>query len=228
MSNRFFYSAILISLALHLAVISFLSYEREKILPKRKKTAEITYQKIKVTQSKPKPIERKPIKIEQKEESVKKEVEVLAHKPMDFNPMQPDGVKAPSRLIKDLDMEKKVMSGPENFMKERKIEVPMLKIEKITNQKYLGYNDRLHQRIQQRANEIVENIKTHAGDVYLTFVLKSDGTLLQTKIIEERSNADNYLKQLSLRIINESGPFAPFPKDLTYPELTFNIIISFK
>lgn len=227
MSNRFFYSAILVSLIIHLAVIVVLSAERAKLRTKRMKSPEIVYQQIHVTKPKPKEEVKAPIKIEKKEEIKTKNVEILSKKSRDFSPMQ-DSSKLSPKLIKDINQDKKILPSPNNIMKERKIEVPLLKSEKITNPKYLNYNDTIRYRIKQRAIEMVEELKLHPGDVYLTFVLKSDGTLLQAKIIEERSNADSYLKKLGLRIIQESGPFTPFPKDLSYPELTFNIIISFK
>jgi len=31
-----------------------------------------------------------------------------------------------------------------------------------------------------------------------------------------------------LRSIKDANPFPPFPKDLNYPELTFNVVISFE
>ena len=70
--------------------------------------------------------------------------------------------------------------------------------------------------------------KSDTGEVYLTFALSSDGALKQIKLIEGRTNATDYLRDIGLNSIQEASPFPPFPSDLSYPELTFNIAISFR
>ena len=66
------------------------------------------------------------------------------------------------------------------------------------------------------------------GEVYLTFILLSNGTLRDVKIIDEKTTANAYLRNLGLRSIKESNPFPSFPGDLTYPELTFSVVIAFE
>jgi len=111
---------------------------------------------------------------------------------------------------------------------ERRVTVPLFKTDKITNPKYLSYNENVRQRIRQQAYSYVDHPEFDAGEVYLTFVLISDGSLKQTKVIEDKTAANPYLRTIGLRSIKEANPFPPFPKDLNYPELTFNVVISFE
>ena len=111
---------------------------------------------------------------------------------------------------------------------KRHIDVPLLNSEKITNPNYLNYHDRVRSRIRDRAYFFVDHPDFRAGKVYLTFVLKSDGSLKAVQIIREKTQANDFLCGIGLRSIKESAPFPPFPPDLPYPELSFNIVISFE
>lgn len=111
---------------------------------------------------------------------------------------------------------------------EKRITVPVLKSEKITNPKYLSFSEGIRQKIRQRAFGFVNHPDFKAGEVYLTFVLDSSGKLQDVKIIDEKTHANDFLRDVGLKSVRESGPFAPFPKDLNYAELTFNVIISFE
>ena len=59
-------------------------------------------------------------------------------------------------------------------------------------------------------------------------MLSSDGSLKEIKIINNKTVANDYLRNVGLRSIKESSPFPAFPFDLKYPELSFNIVISFE
>ena len=108
----------------------------------------------------------------------------------------------------------------------RKISVPALHSEKINTPAYANYYQVVRERIKQRAylnySQLVD------GEVYLTFIVSADGNIGQVKIIEEKTSANEYLRNVVLKSVRESNPFPIFPKDLKYPELTFNVIISFQ
>ena len=111
---------------------------------------------------------------------------------------------------------------------KRLVAVPVLSSEKISNPRYLNYHDRIRNKIKDRAYFYIDDPNFQNGEVYLTFVLLSDGTLKAVQIINEKTTANDYLRSIGLRSIRESSPFPPFPADLKYPELSFNIVISFK
>ncbi len=122
---------------------------------------------------------------------------------------------------------KQFRDGPSLYGK-RQISVPLLKSEKITNPQYLNYHDRVRNKIKHRAYFYVDDPQFEAGEVYLTFVILSDGTLKKIKIINAKTHANHYLRGIGLRSIKESSPFPPFPRELKYPELSFNVVISFE
>jgi TonB family protein len=132
--------------------------------------------------------------------------------------LTPDGLKISER-------------GPDknrvlNPAMKKSVSVPMLESEKINNPSYQNYYSLVRARIRQRA--YFNYSEYYAGEVYLTFILNNDGSLKDIKIIEEKSSGGPYLRTVGLKSIKEATPFPPFPKELNYPELTFNVVISFQ
>lgn len=117
------------------------------------------------------------------------------------------------------------VSAPEG---KRHISVPFLKSEKISNPKYANYQNSIRNKIRNRAYLYVEHPEFRTGEVYLTFVIASDGSLRDMKIIDDKTRANNYLRGVVVRSMKEASPFPPFPQDLNYPELSFNVVISFE
>jgi hypothetical protein len=66
------------------------------------------------------------------------------------------------------------------------------------------------------------------GDVYLLFNLKSDGKLTRFDIDNTKSTKDKTLINIVASSLKQSSPFPQFPKELGLPDLSFNIVISFK
>jgi len=113
------------------------------------------------------------------------------------------------------------------FSTKSSISIPVLQAEKISNAKYMSYNERIRQKIKNRAYFYIDHPDFESGEVYLTFVLLASGELKEVQIIDAQSRGNEYLRGAGLRSIKESVPFPPFPGDLKYPELTFNVLISF-
>lgn len=137
-------------------------------------------------------------------------------------------VKGMTKQSVNLKIHKKQLFRIPMLEGKRHISVPLLKSEKITNPKYLNYHDRVRNKIKNRAYFYVDDPQFQAGEVYLTFVLLSNGTLKKIKIIDDKTQANNYLRSVGLRSIKESSPFPAFPLDLKYPELSFHVVISFE
>ena len=227
MINRFFYWAIVISLLIHVVLIIILSIEKARIKEKNERIVKVNYQHVQLPKPQPKKLEEKHVKVEKYQEPDFKNVDILSNKRMDFNPVQ-ESLKSSPKLVKDIDQGRKSLPDVAQFIPERKIEVPLLKSDKITNPKYLSYNENIRQKIQERAYSHIHDPDLESGEVYLTFVIDSSGKLTQVKIIPEKTKASSYLKDIGIRSIRDSSPFPPFPKDLNYPELTFNVVISFQ
>ena len=115
-----------------------------------------------------------------------------------------------------------------SLIEKRSISVPVVATQKITNPNYIGYNDRIRDKIRNRAYFYIDDPQFQQGEVYLTFIVTSDGNLKDLQIIGERTHANDYLRAVGLRSVKESSPFPPFPASLKYPELSFNVVISFQ
>ena len=108
----------------------------------------------------------------------------------------------------------------------KEVEVPMLKSEKINTPAYVTYYQIVRDRIRDRA--YANYTKLSVGEVYITFIIRADGSLDALQIMESKSAANDFLREVGLKSVQEAAPFPIFPNDLNYPELTFNIQISFQ
>jgi hypothetical protein len=228
MPNRIFYYGLTASLFLHFAVIICLSLwaARAQIFYKSLKKIEVTYHEIKN--------EREPV-----QDAAFKEVNVIKQPPrprdvdvvsrkMDMFPSMVNTIKDISKVEGKIDAPPKKNPEIKTLDIGRKITVPLLKAEKITNPKYLDYNQSIRAKIKQRAYSYVRHPGFESGEVYLTFVLASSGALSNIKVISGKTSANADLIGIGRSSVEESAPFPPFPEDLNYPELTFNVIISFE
>jgi len=109
---------------------------------------------------------------------------------------------------------------------KKKINLPAIEIAKIDNPSYISYYQVVREKIRRSAYENYTHNET--GEVYISFIIFNDGYLKEARLVEERTTAKEYLKSIALRSIKDSSPFPNFPKELDYPQLSFNIIISFE
>ncbi|MCM8779989.1 MAG: TonB family protein [Candidatus Omnitrophica bacterium] len=107
-----------------------------------------------------------------------------------------------------------------------KISLPPATSEKIRNPEYLNYYQVIRAKIKKAAYQ--RYIKMDTGQVYISFTVSNDGMLEDVRLIEESSVQNQYLWDIGLKSIRDASPFPPFPKELNYPQLSFNIIISFE
>ena len=216
MEERFFKYAILGSLILHATLFFRIYLSDEKVVVVDEKAA-VSYKL-----EKPKP----------------KVPDNLAEKVMAYEERPITALSAPSvpqPLISDaflqqgMDQFKMYERTPEKvkgLKVTKEVSVPMLKSEKINTPSYITYYQIVRERIRDRA--YTNYTKLSVGEVYLTFVIKADGELSDLQIMESRSQGNEFLRNVGMKSVQEAGPFPPFPKDLSYPELTFNVQISFQ
>jgi len=127
---------------------------------------------------------------------------------------------------KNISISKPEFIKPEVIAVKKKITLPRLEDEKITNPVYLNYYQILREKIKRAAYQNYTHLVN--GEVYLSFIILSNGQLKDIRINEEKSTTHTYLKDIAQKNIFESTPFPDFPKELSYPELSFNVIISFE
>lgn len=223
--NRIIYYALLGSCAIHLGFLGFSVFILLPSVKPRIKPMEILYhaKPIEKTEKKTARIESvSALKETRKAASI--ETKNLLEKPLSGSSLMKDKAS----LAKRIDIPDKQPVTMSNLVEKRSISVPVIASQKITNPMYVGYNDRIRDKIRNRAYFYIDDPQFQAGEVYLTFIVTSDGNLKDLQIIGERSRANDYLRAVGLRSVKESSPFPPFPSDLKYPELSFNILISFE
>ncbi|MDD4979940.1 MAG: hypothetical protein PHC54_01520 [Candidatus Omnitrophica bacterium] len=115
---------------------------------------------------------------------------------------------------------------PDIIAVKKKITLPPIDINKINSPSYITYYQMVREKIRRSAYQNYSRVEV--GEVYLSFVILSDGSLKETRLLQEKSSPIPYLREIALRSVKESSPFANFPKELDYPQLSFNVIISFE
>jgi len=109
---------------------------------------------------------------------------------------------------------------------KKKITLPALNDEKMTNPAYSNYYQMIREKIKRAAYHNYTHLLN--GEVYLSFTILNSGQLRSVKINPEKSTPHAYLKEIAKKSIHDASPFSRFPQDLDYPELSFNAIISFE
>ncbi len=226
LEDRVIYYALLASCLTHAIILAISFFLIPQNVKAKIKTVEIVYH------SKPKPkAEIRPAEIHRVADlkEARKPVRDLlsrsqTEKQLLSSSMMRDAVQPVAKA--DI-LDKQPIKMP-NLVEKRSISLPVLTAQKITNPQYLSYNDRIRDKIRNRAYFYIDDPKFEAGEVYMTFVVSSDGNLKDLQVINERSRANEYLREVGLRSIRESSPFPAFPPELRYPELSFNVVISFE
>lgn len=117
---------------------------------------------------------------------------------------------------------------PDVIAVKKKITLPPIPIDvdKINNPSYISYYQIVREKIRRAAYQNYS--RTEIGKVELSFVILSSGFLEKIQLAEEKSSSSPYLKEIALKSIKEASPFPNFPKELDYPQLSFNVVISFE
>jgi TonB family protein len=99
-------------------------------------------------------------------------------------------------------------------------------INKGSHSSYLGYYQIVREKVRRCAYR--NYLRKEEGRVYLAFAIASNGTLRDVRIMPTSSSGSTYLDEVAIKSIKDACPFPPFPRELNYPYLTFNVIISFE
>jgi hypothetical protein len=218
--DRFFSLALIVSLSLHSLSLLTLLFTQKQSPQKKFQKIEVVYQAAaaplpETAQGGPDP---QPLK----ERKATPSPQILAKKGNGPAALVKDMTKSPSAFKLHSKQPSKL-----NLHTKRQVSISV-GTDKITNPQYLSYQDRIRERISNRAHSYVDHPDFEVGTVQVTFILLADGNLKDVKIIDEKTKANDYLRSISLRSIKESSPFPVFPGELKYPELPFSIEISYE
>ncbi len=223
MNDRFFYYAIIVSLAAHAVVMThfFITRHKDDLW---KKPSEMFCSIVR-----PEPMPRdQPLVSVPLPGQMDRLVEVAKFPENGKVPQPPrlDPFFDESGAMDNVQMFERKPERLKGVKVTKEVSVPMLKSDKINTPSYVTYYQIVRDRIRDRAYS--NYIKLSMGEVFVTFVIKSDGRLSGLQVLEQKSTANEFLRHVGLKSVQEGAPFPPFPKDLNYPELTFNVSISFQ
>jgi len=115
---------------------------------------------------------------------------------------------------------------PDSIVIKKKVTLPQVDLDKVNNPSYISYYQIVREKIRRSAYQ--NYTRTETGQVYLGFVISRDGLLKAVRLIEEKSSPNIYLRETAIRSVHDASPFPDFPKELDYPQLSFNVAISFE
>jgi TonB family protein len=134
--------------------------------------------------------------------------------------------KVMNRGERKFDFTRPTLMKPDVIAVKKKVTLPPLDMNKIDNPSYISYYQIVREKIRRSAYSNYQHNET--GEVYLSFVILSDGSLKDVRISEANSSVSEYLRKIALGSVKEASPFPHFPKELDYPQLSFNVVISFE
>ena len=208
---RVLQAALLISLSAHAAtVLGSHFFPGLKILEEDKQ--------IKVTY----------IKIDKVAKEVLRPKEAALSKRMPPPFIEPQDIRKDSSVQKprEVKFSKPELIKPEEIAIKKKITLPAIDMGKFENPSYISYYQIVREKIRRAAYRSYSRSET--GEVYVAFIISSDGLLKNVQLVDEKSSAGPYLKGIALSSIKTAAPFPVFPKELDYDELSFNVAISFE
>ncbi len=127
---------------------------------------------------------------------------------------------------KMLGFPKPTFAAPSLTAIKKKISLPPIEMAKINNPSYINYYQIVREKIRRCAYQNYTHNET--GEVYVSFIISCDGYIKDARLVEEKTTAGDYLKNIALASVKDASAFPNFPKDLDYLQLSFNIIISFE
>jgi len=127
---------------------------------------------------------------------------------------------------KELPFDRPVLIKPDIIAIKKKITLPQIDMGKISNPSYISYYQVVREKIRRSTYQNYNRSET--GEVYITFIISSAGYLQEVRLVEEKSQASTYLKDIALSSVKNASPFPNFPKELDYSQLSFNVVISFE
>ena len=92
---------------------------------------------------------------------------------------------------------------------------------------YVSYYQLIREKIRSKLKDNYQYYKRE-GDVYLSFTLTQNGSLLTYTIDRAKSTQDEALLQITASSLKAISPFPALPKSLSTSQMSFNIVISFK
>lgn len=222
-SDRIYQVTFLISLIAHGVILFQLSSLNTSPVNKNQHNIEVSY--IKTTEKSPATSKNKVLTREAFSKLPSK-ITAERRNPPPFVDKEKLFKTTTKNILSDTGLTKPTLIKPDVIAIKKKITLPAINVDKINNPSYIGYYQIVREKIRRSAYQ--NYARTETGEVYLSFLISNEGSLKEVRLIENKSSSSNYLREIALRSIKEASPFPNFPKELDYPQLSFNVVISFE
>ncbi|MDD5737428.1 MAG: TonB family protein [Candidatus Omnitrophica bacterium] len=226
--DKTFKTTLLFSAVLHIFLLFNWPFYRH-IFTDRKKPGniEITYLKPEVIREKPEqapkrsvpqPEVSKPAKlVEAAKPEEKAKAEAAKKEAVKAKPAAPEGIapvqKEPSRA-------KVVIKQPVVPRIQATASVDMQGLRLMPT----SYSQTVRNKIISRLDTMKSGVE---GEVYVRFIVTSDGGLKDIRIVDEKSSTNGFLRSAAFAAVRDAAPFAEFPAGVNLPEIAFTCEISF-
>ena len=101
------------------------------------------------------------------------------------------------------------------------------KARKKQKEDYVNYYQLIREKIRSKLKNNYQKYKRE-GDVYLSFALTQNGSLLTYTIDRAKSTQDDALLNITATSLKALSPFPVLPRSLARSKMSFNVVISFK
>jgi protein TonB len=223
-SERVFQIALLISLITHGVIL----FQNPNFHPfpaqKKEEKLEVSYIK-KPQETKTDPKTKAPAK---KEPFLKLSSKITAEKRIPPPFIDKESIFKGRNALKQQDagFPKPAFIKPDIIAIKKKITLPPIDMNKINNPSYISYYQVVREKIKRAAYQNYTG--REEGEVTISFVISDDGYLKDLRLIEDKSSPSPYLREIALRSLKDASPFPNFPKELSYPRLSFNLTVTFE
>lgn len=223
-SDRVFQIALVVSLLVH-GVIFFQNPNMD-LFPRLKEGKKLSVSYVKPPQEPPP--ETKPKVASEKEPLLKLPERIAIERKLPpLYVEKPDIFKERKTITAaQVPFAKPAFLKPDTIAVRKKITLPSPELDKINNPVYLSYYQIVREKIKRAAYQNYTG--KEIGEVMVSFVILNNGHLQELRLVEEKSVLSPYLRETALRSIRDASPFPNFPKDLDYPQLSFNLAITFE
>jgi TonB family protein len=126
----------------------------------------------------------------------------------------------------NLEFIKPAVVRPDIISVKKIITTPAIDLDKINNPSYISYYQIVREKIRRSAYHNYDKAET--GEVYISFIVTREGFVRDVRLVEAKSSVNAYLRETALKSVSDASPFPSFPKELDYPQLSFNVVISFE
>jgi len=223
--NKNFQFAVLISMLIHFSL--FLGMPHNPFLPNKRSlySIKITYCKVKeIKVEEPKKL------IGIKPETIRPIVKNLPEIKKEDMLKKTEPKPQPKSEKKEPEVSKQAGTQLIKEVKEKKFEA-IIDEEENTVRKatYISYYRAVREKIRECADrKYPKDRSSGEGEVFLSFVVASNGELLQVKVVDSKSIDDSLLRDIAINSIRDANPFSAFPQGMNQYQITFNVIISFE